>query len=865
MANIPRATYRLQFNSKFTFQDALAIVEYLAALNISHIYASPYFTAVKGSMHGYDIADPTKINPEIGGENGYHQFYNALKANDLDQIVDIVPNHMTTKCPDNIWWMNVLKYGLASPYFEYFDLLRREILLPVLEEQYEKELDAKKIQIKYEKGSFYINYISQIFPISIFSIQPILLEIDARLKTKFFYSYQKQLEGVMSSNDYVAILKLEQNISELIKHAEKISPSIEKIIDEINNNPKLLDAILAKQNYKLVFWRTADTTISYRRFFHLNSFVGMRMEDYKTFLAVHELLLKWIKDRQVDGIRIDHIDGLRDPVEYLNNLRNFAPDCWKIVEKILLGNEIIPNSWLVQGTTGYDFLNNVTQVFVDSSSEKIFTDFYVNFIGGKADYYEVLREKKLFVLRSLLGGEVIFLTELLQKVCAENKICFAFSQEELSIAIQELIACFPVYRTYIRALQKEINEFDKKIIIEAINLAKKIYPESNIAIFGFLQDILLLKYHTKNSIEFVMRFQQLTGPAMAKGEEDTAFYCYNRFVVLNEVGGDPSIFGKTVTTFHQVMADNAKRQPYSLLATSTHDTKRSEDVRARLVLLSEIPNAWFSCVQKWILHNEKYHADFALDRNTQYFLYQNLVGAWPVGKERILSFMKKAAREAKTHTSWFYKDLYYEQNLANFVNAILKDPEFCSELEKFVTPLIKYGRINSLAQTAIKLTAPGVPDFYQGTEFWNLDFVDPDNRRQVDWKLHLELFHKIQSLKFEDIMEQMDQGMPKFWLIQKTLALRKQYPNLFDENNYSPIILEGEKAIHGIAYLRGNKILTLVPRLIIGLKNDWQNTHIIIPKGKWKNILTDEEFSAKKLYVKDLLQKFPVAVLFNEQ
>jgi (1->4)-alpha-D-glucan 1-alpha-D-glucosylmutase len=905
MASVPTATYRLQFNPQFTFQNAIDIVAYLAELNISHIYTSPYLQPAKNSLHGYDVADQTKVNQELGGDEAQQEFYKTITAKGLQQIIDIVPNHMAAKCPDNSWWANVLKYGQISPYANYFDIfdLSEKILLPVLGEQYEKELAARRIQLRYQHGIFTLTYFDHEFPLTLFSLMPILLKIAAHSESKSFKAIINEINTVPKTYSALQILEQKlilelqklENSSAIPKAFQDVArrkrkraaehtegyvssePSlqqshslkgegyiIQQIIKEINLSPEQLGALLEVQNYRLVFWRVSNKTLSYRRFFHINSFVGLRIENEEVFNAVHNLLSQWLKMGQVGGLRIDHIDGLRDPWEYLVRLRKLAPATWIVVEKILLGDEVLAKDWPIAGTTGYDFMNSVMGLFIDAANENLFTDFYANVIGGETDYYAILREKKLLVLNQILGGDVNFLVKLFSEVCHQYQICHDFTFDKIKTAILEFIACFPIYRTYIRAPQQKITEYDKKIIIATVKKAKKYNGKLVPDVIDFLKAILLLQITGAKESEFVMRFQQLTSPAMAKGQEDTAFYCFNRFVALNEVGGDPSIFGTSIAAFHQTMQNKAKQQPYSMLATSTHDTKRSEDVRMRLVLLSEIPEAWFKLVQKWLAHNEKNYAAIVPDRNTQYFLYQNLVGAWPIAKDRILTFMEKAVREAKEYTSWSYPNSDYEQKLHKFITAILADKEFLTSLEVFIEPLIKFGRINSLAQTAIKLTAPGIPDFYQSSEVWSFNFVDPDNRRPVDLAANYNLFKKMQTLSLEEIMAEMNTGLPKLWLIYKTLGLRKKYPELFTANNYLPLSLVGTKTNHGIAFLRGETVLTFVPRLLITLQDNWENTWLEIPAGNWRNILTAEKFKGGKIMLSAIVQKFPVAILVKE-
>lgn len=872
MTSVPSATYRLQLNPQFTFQDAIAILDYLAELNISHIYASSYLQPAAGSMHGYDVADPTSINKDLGGRRGQQKFFKALAQKSLGQIIDVIPNHMTTKCPDNSWWMSVLKYGLASPYAEYFDIhwktpndkLVNKIVIPILTDDLAKELADKKIQLQYNEGIFTISYSDYIFPVSPLSLAPILQMIAKHLQLNSLEAIAAELNDINQAQIYYAdIQALEHKIIKELLSSDDISSPIESIVKAINNQTDQLYLLLQEQNYSLACWQVSNTAISYRRFFSINSLVGLCIENEKVFMDTHRLILQWIKTGQTSGMRIDCIDGLRNPYEYLQRLRLLAPDAWIIVEKILLRDEITPSDWPIDGTTGYDFLNSAMGLFIDSKYEKLFTDFYVKFIGGKADYYEVLREKKLFVLHNLFGGDVNFLGSLIIQICEERGIC-DFASDHINTAIRELIACFPVYRTYIRQTQPQINKRDEKIITETVKKAKNMASNLDPRIFDFLEAILLLQSTGKKEVDFAMRFQQLTGSAMAKGGEDTAFYCFNRFVALNEVGGDPSVFGVSIETFHRSLQDNVKRQPHSMLTTSTHDAKRSEDIRSRLALLSEIPNAWFSIVQEWVEHNEKHHAENVPDRNTQYFLYQHLVGAWPIEKSRLISFMEKAVREAKIHTSCDYPNSFYEQKLRRFIDDILVDKEFCSSLEIFLAPLIKFGRINSLSQLAIKLTAVGIPDFYQGSELWSFNFVDPDNRRPVDLQANYRLFREMKSLSLDEIMVRMDEGLPKLWLTYKGLEMRKKYAQLFANADYLPLMLTGAKAECGIAFLRGEKVLTFAKRLVITLQEDWGKTYLNFPSGVWRNILTAETITGGRVMVADIIKKFPVAIFIKE-
>ena len=650
----------------------------------------------------------------------------------------------------------------------------------------------------------------------------------------------------------------------LMQQSEISRQALEDILNTYNTSDVLLTTLHRAQNYELVFWQTALQNISYRRFFHLNSLIGVRIEDPAVFAATHQLILKWGQLGAFDGIRVDHIDGLRHPLQYLNRLYKAFPSLWLVVEKILSPDEKLSDQWPVAGTTGYEFLNEVTRVFIDSSSAEAFTAFYAQYIGEPSDYPTVLREKKLLVLQQLFSPEVNFLTDLLIKV-GRLFTKDEFSRSQVIAVLQTIVACFPRYRTYLDPEKGKINFEEKKIIIWTINAAKKNAPKINLKLYYFIRDILLLKYSGKNVFDFIFRFQQLTVSVMAKGGEDTALYCYNRFIPLNEVGGNPDKFGSSVKEFHQAMLAANRCYPHAMLTTSTHDTKRSEDVRARLVLLSEIETQWFAAVTEWTRHNENIHAENVPDRNMQYFLYQNLVGVWPFPQERLIAYIIKAAREAKTHTSWFFPNLVYEQKLQHFIEDILADKKFCELFEAFVQPLINAGRINSLSQMVLKFTVPGIPDIYQGSEIWNMSLVDPDNRFPINFKQRMQLFEEMLTFSSKQILQRMDDGMPKLWVTYKLLALRKNFPALFDGTTYFPVALKGQKKQHGIAFLRDEKVLVVVPRLILTLNGNWGNTWLDIPDQPWVNIFTDEKFRGGKIRLSALLNHFPIAVLRIEE
>lgn len=814
---VPRATYRLQFNREFTLRQAIALVPYLNELGVSHIYASPLLKACAGSMHGYDVCDCSQLNPEIGTEDELEALVAALRAHDMGLVLDIVPNHMAASS-ENLWWWDVLQHGRASRYANHFDIewnspdpqLRGRVLLPVLGDKYERVLARNELSVQIENGIPLLRYFDHRFPLTPASVPA-------------------QLEK----------------------------------LDELNGRPQALDALVQKQHYRLAFWRHGDAQINYRRFFNITTLVGVRVEDPQVFHDTHVRILDWYRRGWLDGLRIDHPDGLRDPQTYLARLREAAPGAWIVIEKILEPGESLPPDWPVAGTTGYDFLNRVGGLMIDPSSEKVLTEFYREFTGEPADYGAVARKKKRRVLHKLLVAEVNQLARRLEQIAARHGR--HFTCEQLREALIEMVVCFPVYRTYAQAgggdskSVSHISPDDLCHIEIAINAARQEKPVLDAALFEFIGGLLRLRLRGSGEDEFVMRFQQLTGPAMAKGVEDTAFYCFNRFTALNEVGGDPGHFGLSVAAFHQSCAKAGEHWPEAMLATSTHDTKRSEDVRARLALLSEIPTEWAVAVRRWSELNEKHRLDGYPDRNAEYLFYQTLVGAWPLSVDRALACMVKSSREAKQYTNWTEPNVAYDEALKHFVTATMQDGKFMADLEKFVARLIEPGQINSLAQTLIKLTAPGVPDIYQGTELWDLSLVDPDNRRPVDFSRRERLLAELRNLSAEQVWQRRDEGLPKLWLIQKTLAVRVRKPDFF-ERKYEPLFARGTKANHVVAFSRGGGALTITPRFFLELKLDWAETTMELPPGKWRNEITDESFSGKT-FIASLLKQFPVALL----
>jgi len=819
-ARVPRATYRFQFHKGFTLRDARELVPFLAELGVSHVYASPLLKAVPGSTHGYDVCDFSQLNPELGTEADLRALTGALRERGMGLVLDIVPNHMGIGA-ENPWWWDVLLHGQSSLYANYFDIdwtpldsrLRGKVLLPVLGDEYDKVLETGGFDVQIKRAMPVLRYFEHRFPLS---LTPTIVR-------------QRPLCQVVA---------------------------------ELNASPRALDSVLQHQHYRLAYWKLGDAQLNYRRFFNIASLAGVRVEDPVVFDAVHACVLRWWNEGLLDGFRIDHIDGLRDPVGYLRRLRAAAPGVWLVVEKILEAHESLPDDWPVDGTSGYDFLNRVSSLFIDRTSEQPLTEFYRQFTHEPTDYTEVVHESQRWVLRELLSTEVNRLNQWLVKAAARNWRGEPLARHELREALIEVVACFPVYRTYILPEGNCVSEADELVISRAIDLARQGRPDLSPGLFELIEDLLLLRWEGGEEREFVMRFQQLTGPAMAKGAEDTACYRYNRLIALNTVGGDPGQFGAPTERFHLHCLRNQQRWPHAMLATSTHDTKRGEDVRARLCLLSEIPAEWTEAVRRWSKINSRYRSGKFPDRNMEYFYYQTLVGAWPLSLDRAWTVMEKASCEAKQHTTWTARNADYDRILREFVARTLGERTFLADMSQFTQRLVEPGYLNSLAQTLLKLTAPGVPDIYQGNILWDYSLVDPDNRRPIDFETRERALTVVGQLTVDQVWQRRAEGFPKLWVIQKALQFRQRKPELFGvEGSYQVLRLRGCKARHAVAFQRGGGMVVIVPRLVIRLGGDWGDSEVLLPEGEWQNEFTGQTVSGGANRLADLLNQFPVALL----
>ncbi len=876
-----RATYRVQVTPTFDLNQAAEIAGYLAALGVSHFYSSPYLQAASGSTHGYDVVNHHQVNEELGGAQARARLVQALDDHNLGQVLDIVPNHMAITGRENPWWWDVLENGPSSQFASYFDVdwdppearHSNVVLAPVLGEHYGQALEAGKIQLHYENNDFTIRYSGHEWPVDPRSLSSVLAsaagDVDSD-ELRFLAEAYGRLPLATATDRASARRRhrdravLKKLVSSLAGGRPEIGKAIRAAVRALNADVDRLDTLLDEQNYRLAYWRITERELGYRRFFDINTLIGLRMEDEAVYVDSHALILSWLKAGQLDGLRIDHPDGLRDPERYLQRLHDDSPDTWIVVEKIIEPEEALPEEWPVAGTTGYDFLNLVNGLFVDPQGEQPLTEFYALFTGEEVDWPEIRYQSKKMATIEVLGSDLNRLTQLMLQVIERHRSYRDYTRHDLREMLQEVAACLPVYRTYVRPLEKRVHPADVRYIQAAIEAAKQHRADIEPRLFDFFEELLLLEVDGEVESELVMRFQQFTGPVMAKGVEDTAFYNFNRLASLNEVGGDPGRFGVSPDEFHQAARQIQERWPLTMLSTSTHDTKRSEDVRARIDVLSEVPEAWKAAVTRWGRRNQRYRVGEWPDHNTEYLLYQTLVGAWPVSEERILQYMEKAVREAKRYTSWSSQNAGFEDALAGFIRSILADQAFVRDLEAFAMSIREAGRVNSLTQTLIKLTAPGIPDIYQGTELWDLSLVDPDNRRPVDFDLRRRLLEGLVGQpKLERILADMEGGLPKLWVIYQALQVRCRLPEAFGpEGSYQALPVRGE---HALAFLRGGRVATVVPRLVGRRERTWGQTVVELPGGKWKNQLTGEFHSGGELRLGDVLHHFPVALLVREQ
>ncbi len=645
------------------------------------------------------------------------------------------------------------------------------------------------------------------------------------------------------------------------------SEAIGQVANDLNQDHDALDSILNLQHYRLAYWRTADQELGYRRFFDINTLVGMRMERPHVFLATHARVLEWLRTGVLDGVRADHPDGLRDPQQYFARLRSAAPDALIFAEKILQPSESLRANWPIDGTTGYDFLNMCNGLLVHPEGLAEIDKIYREFTGRKEDWNTLACSKKHDVEHEALGSDVNRLAQIFVEICNSNRDRRDYTRAEIRRAIREVAAVFNIYRTYVVPQRGEITEEDEAAIELAVSIAKTRRTDIEPGLFDFMSDVLRLRARGELENEFLLRFQQFTAPVMAKGIEDTLFYCFNRMIALNEVGGSPARNGVTLEEFHGFCEKMQRLHPQTMNTLSTHDTKRADDVRARLAVLTETPGVWRAALRRWSHINRIFKVGEFPDRNTEYFLYQTLIGAWPISPQRTLAYMEKAVREAKEHTSWTQQNKEFEDALHTFIERIYESPAFVKDLEELVSRILLPGRINSLAQTLIKSTAPGVPDHYQGSELWDLHLVDPDNRGAVDYAIRRSMLAELEEgMPIEEILKRMDDGLPKLWVIFKALHLRLEHPDWFGKDAaYTPVAAKGPRQNHLVAYLRGENIAVVAPRWNLKLDGNFASTTVELPRGNWNHVFTEESFEGGSLRVQNLFRQFPVALLAKEE
>jgi (1->4)-alpha-D-glucan 1-alpha-D-glucosylmutase len=977
--NIPLATYRLQFNRDFTFAKATELVPYLASLGITHCYASPYLRARPGSTHGYDIIDHNTLNPEIGTSQDFECFVQTLHRHGMGQILDIVPNHMGVMGSDNAWWLDVLENGQSSDYAEYFDIdweplkdeLQGKVLVPVLGDQYGNILDQGELKLTFEKekGEFSIFYHQHRFPVNpreyprILGRHLELLERQLESRREELLEFQSLISAfthLPSRSEIAPEQKTERmrdkeihkrRLATRCKATPEVTEFIENNVRELNGKPgesssfNELHELIKAQAYRLAYWRVAADDINYRRFFDINDLAGLRMENEAVFEVTHRFVFDLLRQGKVDGLRIDHPDGLYDPAQYFRRLQCSlasqlpSEDCdaksvYVVIEKILTGGETLPERWPVFGTTGYEFGNLVNGLFVDPDAVGRMDRIYRTFLGRQVNFDSLLYRSKKIMMHTALASELTVLANLLTRIALSNRHTCDFTVNSLRDALSKVVASFPVYRTYIS--EGHVSATDCTYIEEAVHRAKRQSPGADQSVFDFVRDVLLIRspegqgrIYKKAVTRFAMKFQQFTSAVMAKGLEDTSFYRYHRLTSLNEVGGDPRTFGVSVEQFHRQTMERAKAWPHSMLDTSTHDTKRSEDVRSRINVLSEIPAFWRKRVRRWreLNHDKKnLVADVeAPARNDEYLLYQILIGSWPsqavlpasentAGKirqpadhaapafiDRIKEFMVKAVREAKEKTSWANPNTDYEEAVTRFVENVLdpgRSSEFLADFVPFQKYVARVAMFHGLSRTLIKLTSPGVPDIYQGNEIWEFSLVDPDNRRPVDYGLRRQMLDRFETgakqegepvlSQLSEMMHSLEDGRVKLYLIWKTLNLRKQFPSLFTNGEYVPLTVQGEKAKHLIAFARrghDGTAIVIAPRLCAQLwgagenlpvdSSIWKNTRVELPFARnrqiFRNLLTSEALSLQDsgsvpfALASTVLAGFPVALLMLEE
>ncbi|PZM14686.1 malto-oligosyltrehalose synthase [Rhizobium tubonense] len=884
--DIPRSTYRLQFREGMTFDRASALVPYLKRLGISHLYASPIFTAANGSTHGYDVADANEIDPTLGGRDGFERLAAALHAAGLGLILDIVPNHMAASL-EAPWWRSVVEWGNQSPFARHFDIdWNRKLTLPILGKPLEEILGSRELSLAVdaEAGALTVAYFDNLIPLNPASYAGILSQLPVPLAS--------EIATLASRADPRGAAEFHDELKELVCNNET-TLHLQNALADLSARHDVLRRILEVQPWQLLGWKEAASKLSYRRFFEVTGLVGLRVEDPAVFADSHRLTFDLVRGGLVDGLRIDHIDGLVDPREYLERLgREVGSDVYIIVEKILAEGEQLPPNWPISGTTGYEFISALSHVFINSDLASDLDQAYGEIAVDQPGFAAGIRKAKMLLIEHNLAVEANNLLKLLAGVAGlqGDKI----DERSLRDALCKILVAFPTYRTY--GTTEGLNETDaalwSKVLFTAANRSEA--PDGRT--LAFVDKVFKSEVSTEareKAAEFRRRFQQLTGPLSAKAIEDTMFYRFNRLIALNEVGGEPTGRETSLQRFHQAMTERARTQPHGLSATSTHDTKRGEDTRARLYSISEAPASWRDAVKRWRRMNAEHVTHLgdgpAPEPEVEWLLYQALAGVWPADlgefdlpgdlEARFLAYIEKSLREAKLRTNWGIENGDYEAAVKAYGSNLLSpdNSPFLADFSKTITPFIRAGLFNGLAQTLIKLTAPGIPDIYQGSETLDLSLVDPDNRRIPDFA---SLARKLETSGLTQDEQALHDGALKQRLIALGLALRNAEPTLFSEGRYRPLEAIGDRSDQIVAFLREADdavAVTVAPRFLLGLGNGewpcrsyWGNCSIAMPDGirTWQltNIVDGATFEAgDPLPTAALLDLFPVALLVGKR
>ena len=855
------ATYRLQLHQDFTLAHAGKMLPYLARLGISHVYLSPCLQATRGSQHGYDVTDPARISEDLGGETAWAQFVTSARSCSLGILLDIVPNHMAAT-EQNPWWDDVLAHGPYSSHCRYFDIRmpvpsRFRVHICSLAKPYGDALGSGELKIEIRDGGLRLRHYDNTWPLTPASWGALLGQSHSCF-TELERLAQVELPGPEDQRLYRDNVDTAHRLLKERAQENTLQPQV----DAINGDIERLDQLIQLQFYAVHGWKLAGELVNYRRFFDISTLVGLSTERREVFDAAHARFQQMIRDGQVDGLRVDHPDGLRDPLEYFRRLREVLPRGRIYVEKILDTEERLPASWPIDGTVGYDFLAKVNRLWMSDQHTDSLTSTYADFTGHSVNLGALIREKKDYIVRFAFAHDHQRLSDAAIRIAQQARQTRDLSPRQIRDALAHITAALGIYRTYRTA--SEVTDADKAVIAETVRNARFARPDIDVATYEFLQGLLTKELLDAEEFALLSEWQQLTPAVMAKGVEDTTFYCFDRLLSCNEVGAQASLIGISSDKFHEYCHYLSEHWPRNMLATSTHDNKRSEDVRTRISLLSEIPDRWAAALHQWSTMNEGAWNNRTPDRHAEYLLYQTLVGAWPISAARSWQYMLKACREAKMRTSWQEPNAGYEANIQGFVERALDNFDFIQSLIEFVEPLVLPGRINSLAQTLIKLVAPGVPDFYQGTELWDLSLVDPDNRRPVDYAERTRLLEQGRSLSAAEAIAQWDSGLPKLWLIDRVLSLRAARPEEFAEDSrYQPLAAQGAHLGNLFAFRRGENLIAVVPRLTLSIANQWEDTRLPLPGGTWRNVFTLQELSSS-VTAGELFSGFPVALLLKQ-